>query len=48
VAGVAYGPRPQPGTKAIVEAWKKRKADAYGYFKRTKCAKVPAKKKGGL
>jgi hypothetical protein len=46
VVGIAYGPRPQPGTKASVEALKKRKID--GYYKVIgKCIKVEVVVSGG-
>jgi hypothetical protein len=44
LAGVSYGPRPQLGTKASVEASKQRKADSYGWAT-GKHTKVPANKK---
>jgi hypothetical protein len=44
LAGVAYGPRPEPGTEAHVEASKKRKTNAYSKTG-NKRAKVPAEKK---
>jgi hypothetical protein len=44
MAGVAYAPRPQPGTEASAKAGKRRKADAYGKTTR-KRVKVAAKKK---
>jgi hypothetical protein len=47
LAGVAYGPRPEPGTEAQVEASKKRKVDAYGKTV-GKHAKIQAKKKTEL
>jgi hypothetical protein len=43
LAGVAYGPRPEPSTEAHAEGLKKRKIDAYSKPS-NKRAKVPVKK----
>jgi hypothetical protein len=45
LAGVAYMPRPVPGTYAFTEASKRRKMDAAGKTP-VKRAKAPGKKKG--